>query len=52
MHASESATHTFVCPECDERLAVERWTRATLVAKGCVACGCPVTGSAFRSPGG
>lgn len=39
--------YTFVCPECNERLAVNGAMREELIARGCVLCGSPVSTGAF-----
>ena len=40
---------TFVCPECEESIAVDDPMKDALVENGCVVCGSPVTPAAFTS---
>lgn len=47
MGSDEPAALTFICPACDEELAVNDAMREALVEKGCVVCGAAVTGEAF-----
>jgi len=38
---------SFVCPECEERIDVNRSMREALLESGCVVCGTAVTSTAF-----
>jgi len=38
---------SFVCPECEERIDVNRSMREALLEYGCVVCGAAVTTAAF-----
>ncbi len=38
---------SFVCPECEESLAVNEEMKNTLIQRGCVICGTPVSEEAF-----
>lgn len=39
--------YTFVCPECEETLAVNGSMRDALIDNGCVVCGTDLSASAF-----
>ena len=39
--------YTFLCPECNESLAVNASMKDVLIQKGCVVCGAAVTVRAF-----
>jgi hypothetical protein len=47
MSSDEGGGFTFVCPECEERLEINRRMKHTLIERGCVICGIPVTEAAF-----
>lgn len=47
MMSSTREEYTFVCPECDESLAVNAPMKEALIEKGCVVCGESVTTEAF-----
>jgi transcription initiation factor IIE alpha subunit len=47
MGSDERATLTFVCPACDEELAVDDAMKDALLEHGCVVCGTTVTADAF-----
>jgi hypothetical protein len=39
--------YVFVCPECEEKLSINESMRETLLEKGCVICGSPLSEEAF-----
>ena len=45
---SEEEEFVFVCPACEERLAVNESMKAALVERGCVICGASVKAAAFQ----
>ncbi|MGB9933558.1 DUF7560 family zinc ribbon protein [Haloarcula amylolytica] len=47
MSSDEGEEFTFVCPECEERLEINRTMKNTLIERGCVICGISVTEAAF-----
>jgi Zn ribbon nucleic-acid-binding protein len=47
MSGEESEGYAFVCPECEEYLEVNKKMKSTLIERGCVICGFPVTEEAF-----
>ncbi|MFB6297857.1 MAG: hypothetical protein ABEH56_04990 [Salinirussus sp.] len=47
MSGEESEEYAFVCPECEERLNMNKTMKQTLIEEGCVICGTPVTEEAF-----
>jgi endogenous inhibitor of DNA gyrase (YacG/DUF329 family) len=47
MSGEESEGYAFVCPECEERLEINKTMKETLIERGCVICGTPVTEGAF-----
>lgn len=47
MGSDESEGYTFVCPECEEQLALNEPMKETLIERGCVICGTAVTEAAF-----
>jgi transcription initiation factor IIE alpha subunit len=49
MSGEESGGYAFVCPECEERLEINETMKETLIERGCVICGTPVTEEAFTA---
>jgi len=47
MSGDESEGYAFVCPKCEECLEVNKKMKNTLIERGCVICGNPVTEEAF-----
>jgi len=47
MDGADPDKYRFVCPECDESLAVNDSMRTTLIERGCVVCGAAVTAESF-----
>lgn len=41
--------YVFTCPECGGSLEVNDPMRETLIERGCVVCGAPVTAEVFTS---
>ena len=53
MSSDEGEEFTFVCPECEERLEINRTMKDALIDRGCVICGATVTTAAFtQNPSG
>jgi len=49
---SAGEEYVFVCPKCDESMAVNASMREALVENGCVVCGAPVSDAAFTPANG
>jgi hypothetical protein len=47
MSGEESEGYAFLCPQCEEYLEVNKKMQTTLIERGCVICGIPVTEEAF-----
>ncbi|WP_254841069.1 DUF7560 family zinc ribbon protein [Natronomonas marina] len=47
MGVEPSEEYTFVCPACDESLAVDTGMKDALIENGCVICRATVTADAF-----
>jgi len=47
MKGQGGGTFVFTCPECKEALEINDPMKNTLIKKGCVICGTPVTEEAF-----
>lgn len=46
-HMSGSEDYTFVCPECEEEIAVNEAMRTAIMESGCVICGTEISTAAF-----
>lgn len=44
---SGSEDYQFVCPECDESIAVNESMKTAIVDSGCVVCGADISTDAF-----
>jgi predicted RNA-binding Zn-ribbon protein involved in translation (DUF1610 family) len=44
---SGSEDYTFVCPECEEEIAVNDAMRTAILDSGCVICGTEISQAAF-----
>lgn len=47
LHMSREEDYTFVCPECEEQIAVNEAMRTAIIDSGCVICGSEISSAAF-----